>query len=128
MDILVVDDNVELLKHVHGFLSDAGHEVASAESGEHALQVVTQKNCSFDVVVTDLAMPGMNGIELWDELKKILPHAKVLFISACPAEFMEGYVPGAFLSKPFSLRDLHERVLRLADPSWLQSAPVLRKA
>jgi len=128
MDILVVDDNVELLQYIHGFLTDAGHDVASSASGEHALQVVEDSKRNFDVVVTDLAMPGMNGIELWEELKKILPRAKVLFISSCPAEFMEHYVPGAFLSKPFSLRDLHERVLRLVEPSYLGSAPILRKA
>src|SRR3954466_9673387 len=113
MDILVVDDHVELLKQIHGFLAGAGHEVASAVSGEHALQVVKESERNFDVVVTDLAMPGMNGIELWNELKGILPQAKVLFISASSEEFMEHYVPGAFLSKPFSLDTLLERVLRL---------------
>jgi CheY-like chemotaxis protein len=115
MDILIVDDNVELLQYIHGFLADAGHDVASAASGEHALQVVDDSKRNFDVVVTDIAMPGMNGIELWNELKGILPQAKVLFISASAGEFMDHYLPGAFLSKPFSLEVLHQRILQLAE-------------
>src|SRR3954471_8712479 len=126
MDILVVDDHVELLKQIHGFLAGAGHEVASAVSGEHALQVVKESERNFDVVVTDLAMPGMNGIELWGELKEILPEAKVLFISSSSGEFMERYVPGAFLGKPFSLEVLHRTVLRLAEP--VEQYPFVRNS
>ena len=115
MEILVVDDNVQLLKYIQGFLTDVGHDVAAAESAEIALQVVEETKRNFDVVVTDLSMPGMNGIDLWNELKGILPQAKVLFISASSEDFMKHYVPGAFLGKPFTLDVLHERVLQLSD-------------
>ena len=107
MRILVVDDNAELLAEIEQYLVDAGHQVRSAENAEDALQVV-ETDREYDVVVTDISMPGMNGVEMWDKMIPLLPAAKVIFISSANNSFLRRYLPGPLLAKPFRLAELHD--------------------
>ena len=65
--ILVVDDSITMRQMVTLTLEKAGHTVAAADSGTTALKVVEKER--FDLVITDLNMPGMNGLELIKELR-----------------------------------------------------------
>lgn len=82
----------------------------TAASAEEAMGIVdTDRN--FDVVVTDIAMPGMNGIEMWSKMCPNLPSAKVIFISSANNSFLQRYLPGSFLPKPFKMEQLHQEIL-----------------
>ena len=109
MRILVVDDHVELLAEIEKFFRAAEYEVVTAASAEEAMRIV-ESDREYDVVVTDISMPGMSGIEMWDKMGPSLPDTKVVFISSTNNSFLQRYLPGTFVAKPFQLEHLHQVV------------------
>lgn len=80
MKILVIDDESVNLHHLSKSLRDIGHEVLSAHNGEAGLQIFT-KNLDTELVITDMQMPGIDGIEVTKEVKRIKPEVRVCVIS-----------------------------------------------
>jgi two-component system nitrogen regulation response regulator NtrX len=78
--ILVVDDEPQIRETVAGILSDEGFEVVSAAEGEAALKLAGEENP--DLVLLDIALPGLDGLEVLQELKKHSPTLPVIMISA----------------------------------------------
>jgi two-component system nitrogen regulation response regulator NtrX len=78
--ILVVDDEPQILQTVEGILSDEGFEVVTAAEGESAFRLVGEENP--DLVLLDIALPGMDGLEVLQELKRQHPTLPVIMISA----------------------------------------------
>lgn len=113
MRILVVDDHQELLSEIENFLVSAGYDVTAATSAEQAIKIV-ESDRDYELVVTDISMPGMNGIEMWDNMSRLLPGTKVIFISSTNNNFLQQYLPGAFLPKPFRLEHLHQTIEKVA--------------
>ena len=77
--ILVVDDEANILRSVEGILSDEGFEVVSAESGKEALEKIDQ--LIPDLVLLDIWMPGMDGIETLVKIKETYPYLQVVIMS-----------------------------------------------
>jgi len=77
--ILIVDDEPSILQSLSGLLSDEGFEVATAANGYEALKIVDTE--SPDLVLLDIWMPGIDGIETLKEIKKDNPHIQVIIIS-----------------------------------------------
>jgi len=77
--VLVVDDNAVMRTVMRVALEKAGHKVSMAEDGERALKAAADG--SFDLVITDIQMPKMDGVDLVQQLRKARPQAKVLVIS-----------------------------------------------
>jgi len=77
---LVVDDNLEFAENVAEILTDAGAEVCLAAGGGAALEHLKQTR--FDVVVTDMKMPGLSGAELLRQLREVDPGVPVVLLSA----------------------------------------------
>ena len=77
--ILVVDDDAELRQGLLSLLEDEGFYLEHADSGETALAIV--EKISIDLLITDILMPEMDGIELTLKAKKIQPDLKVILIS-----------------------------------------------
>ena len=77
--ILIVDDEPSILKSLGGLLSDEGFEVITAANGYEALKIVGTE--SPDLVLLDIWMPGIDGIETLKEIKKDNPHIQVIIIS-----------------------------------------------
>jgi CheY-like chemotaxis protein len=103
--VLVVDDNEDILNLVQTRLRKAGHLTVGAQSGDEALQVVAEKGAP-EVVVLDVDMPGMTGLELLEELRKRdgLSALPAVFLSAKvqPEDIRRGQELGAaYLTKPF---------------------------
>ncbi|MDX8396466.1 MAG: response regulator [Mariprofundaceae bacterium] len=103
--ILIVDDMASMRKMVSFTLESVGHEVIQAEDGDVALEIA--KDTTFDLVITDVNMPNMDGITLTAELRK-LPAFKFTPILLLTTESgkdkkMEGKAAGAtgWLVKPF---------------------------
>ncbi len=79
--ILVVDDELVLREIIAEFLEELGCTVLSAADGFAAVEVYRKLGSKIDLVISDLGMPTMNGEEMFEELKKINPHVKVVISS-----------------------------------------------
>jgi len=77
--ILIVDDETSILQSLSGLLSDEGFEIQTAANGYEALKVIDTE--SPDLVLLDIWMPGIDGIETLKEIKKQNPHIQVIIIS-----------------------------------------------
>lgn len=80
VSILVVDDDSGMLKTLHYILADKGYEVVTLSSGAEAVELIKKK--FFDIVLTDIRMPGMNGVEVLKEIKRLSPGTSVMMITA----------------------------------------------
>jgi len=125
--ILIVDDDEMIRKFLMDFFVDLGYEVVTAGNGEDALRKFVPQ--TFDLVISDLVMPDMNGIEL---LKELMTRDKtVLFflITGYPTleTAVEAIKSGAYdyITKPFNLEDLKIKVERALMTRHLKSS--LRK-
>ncbi len=78
--ILVVDDEDIVRESLCDWLDGVGYNVETAASGEEALLIIKKKKPR--IMVADLVMPGMNGIELMNEAKKIVPSLTTIIITA----------------------------------------------
>ena len=95
-------------------LERSGYEVASVDRGTAALPLIEQER--FDLLLTDIVMPEMDGIELAQKAAVIAPEMRVMFITGFAAVALKAgkAAPSAkVLSKPFHLRDLVAEVDRL---------------
>ena len=105
--ILIVDDDAELSSNLTEILEDAGYQTDMAASGNEALEKVTD---GFDVVMLDMIMPGMSGLEVISELKKLVPATKIIMITAFATvdNAVQAIKLGAndYISKPFLIDDL----------------------
>ena len=113
--ILLVDDE-ETVRRVTGrLLQKLGYEVVSAGDATAALEILAG-DAPFDLVVTDVVMPGLSGIEMAARMRAMNPEQRVLFTSGYTTrEFGRppGEPPQPFMPKPFSLDDL-DRAVRAA--------------
>jgi DNA-binding NtrC family response regulator len=115
--ILVVDDDVDMREMVHDMLKDRGHQVTTSGSGQEALKLLGEED--YAVVLTDLRMKGMQGIELLTEIKKTFPDISVILMTAfgsveTAVEAMK-YGASDYLTKPVKKDELirvAERVIR----------------
>ncbi len=105
--ILIVDDDAELSGNLTEILEDAGYQTDMAASGKEALEKITD---GFDVVMLDMIMPGMSGLEVISELKKLVPATKIIMITAFATvdNAVQAIKLGAndYISKPFLIDDL----------------------
>jgi PAS domain S-box-containing protein len=119
--VLVVEDDDAVRRFSVRGLERAGYDVLTAADGVEALRISDSNEGLFDVVVIDLVLPKMHGVDVASRLRGRQPTARVLFISGYRAE--EGSLPrGAdgkvcFLPKPFTAAMLAERVGQLVDAS-----------
>jgi two-component system, NtrC family, nitrogen regulation response regulator NtrX len=77
--ILIVDDEPSILQSLHGLLADEGFEVSTAANGYEALKFIEQE--SPDLVLLDIWMPGIDGIETLKEIKKNNPFIQVIIVT-----------------------------------------------
>jgi len=77
--VMIVDDEPSILKSLRGLLSDEGFEVVTADNGYEALKLIDQE--SPDLVLLDIWMPGIDGIETLTDIKKDNPHIQVIMIT-----------------------------------------------
>ncbi len=78
--ILVIDDNPETLCYFHEILTTSGYRVISCDDGRSALNIVHDGQGA-DLIITDYRMPGLNGLELAAELKRLAPSIPMIMCS-----------------------------------------------
>jgi DNA-binding NtrC family response regulator len=114
--LLVVDDEGSMLLTLTANLELEGFEVAEAANANRALELVREKE--FDLVLSDIRMPGMNGVELFREIRAIRPELPVILMTAFALEGLvsEAIGAGAYtvLRKPFAIDHLLATVTRAA--------------
>lgn len=106
--IMVVDDDTALRSTLQEILMDEGLDVISAEDGFQAIQMASE--CQIALILMDIRMPGMNGVEAFLKIKEILPDCTVVMMTgyAVEALIQKALSEGAktCLSKPVSIEQL----------------------
>ncbi len=106
--ILIVDDEPQVAQSLARVLSlpeGGGYQVKSCNSGESALDYVREE--SFDLLITDLRMPGLGGLELLQQLRQISPTTRSILITAYGSPEVERQaksIADAYIPKPFSMK------------------------
>ena len=112
--ILIVDDDPDFRKILTYSMQaiDPSYQVEVACDGFEALELISKK--TFDVVLADYAMPGMDGLELIESISALSSTLEVILVSAFPAETLVELAKEAnvtfFLTKPFDVKVLHQNV------------------
>ena len=113
--VLLVDDEPAILHLMRVVFTRDGYAVLEASRGAQALQLVDRYDEPIDLLVTDIVMPGMKGLELADELRRRRPETRVLLLSG-HLDDRGDVLPGLaharypFLLKPFTVNELEDKV------------------
>jgi two-component system, cell cycle sensor histidine kinase and response regulator CckA len=112
--VLLVEDEESVRQLVRETLETRGYHVLEAENGNAGLEVAAGFSGKIDLVITDVVMPGISGRELAQELLKLRPGIKVLYLSGYTEDTFMSEGPmergTAFLQKPFTLQNLSRKV------------------
>ena len=112
--VLLAEDDAALRRVGERLLGMLGYTVLTASRGEEALEVARAHAGPIDLLLTDVVMPGMNGMELWVALRRERPGIPALFLSGWASDavvrhqILEGDVP--FLQKPFTMDSLGRKL------------------
>lgn len=115
--ILVVDDDSDVREVLAALLGQEDHHVETVDNGLEALEVLAGR--SYDVILSDLRMPGMGGEELYRRIERGWPHLapRVVFMTAekqsSGFRIQYGGAPVPMLTKPFTLGQLRQVIARL---------------
>ena len=105
--VLLVDDDILVSMGAADMLLDLGHSVTEAQSGTHALKLL-ETDPPFDIVVTDYAMPGMNGFELAQQIKQRHPKLPIILATGYAELPSDRSIGFGHLAKPYASKDLAE--------------------
>jgi YesN/AraC family two-component response regulator len=110
--ILVVDDEStirdlleETIKGLHPDIT-----IVHAEHGAHAWEIVSNSDLPFDLIISDVNMPKMNGVKLIEQFRTAYPESHVILMSGNPEP--KGHVAHVFMPKPFGALEVLQRVVR----------------
>jgi two-component system cell cycle sensor histidine kinase/response regulator CckA len=117
--ILVIEDEPSIREMINEILTENGYISYTAIDGEHALKIFKEEKGGFDLILSDVIMPGINGVQLVKKLLKINPRINVLFSSGYSEEksqltviHKEGY---PLIQKPYNIYDLLKKIRELLD-------------
>lgn len=119
--VLVVDDEVNMRKTLSDILGDDGYDVTVAATGEEAIELCSRE--CFDVILMDVRMPGINGVEAFRQIRRHQEGVRVILMSAYSLEDLkkaaldEGAI--AFLSKPLDLQQTVKLISEVKDTAIL---------
>jgi len=111
--ILLVEDEDTVRKVIERLLDKLGYHVLSARSAEEAIELFDERDEELDLVLTDVVMPGLTGVEMAEVLKERRPDMRFLFTSGYTSKELGGNPqapPEPFLPKPFSMEELSRSV------------------
>lgn len=121
--ILVIDDEINMLNLLKRILSKEGYEVTTCPTAEEALEKLGQK--VYDLIVADLVLPGMNGIELLKTVKKDWPNTPFILITAFASveSAVEAMKIGAYdyIAKPFQTEEIKITIKKAIEQQELSS-------
>ena len=125
MNILVVDDDKDVCEYLQDFLTNDGYQVTCVNDPTHAEQEL--RAAEFHVVILDLMMPKLSGIDLLGQIRKLDDDIAIIILTGYPslesATASIEYDVSAYIKKPFSIEEFREVLARIAKKKGL----VLRK-
>lgn len=114
--VLIVEDDDEMRSLLRDFIEDEGYEVDSVNNGSEAFRKLVKE--PFDLVITDIQMPGLTGLDILPGIKKLQPDTSIIVITAFGSQefYRRALERGAtaYLEKPIhlqNLRTLMERII-----------------
>ena len=120
--LLIVEDEKQICDMIAKSLYDVGYEVDTCYDGEEALECILSEE--YDLIVLDLNLPGVDGMEILKELRQKNEETKVIILSARGqiADKVEGLDAGAndYMEKPFHLQELEARIRSLTRRKFVQ--------
>lgn len=115
--VLIVDDDLGMLETLKDILSEMNFNITVAENGFKAIEML--QDGWFDVVLMDIQMPGIDGIETLKRIKCFKPDAKIILMTACTIAgiVVEAWKEGAaeIISKPLDINHLGKMLERIGD-------------
>jgi DNA-binding response OmpR family regulator len=116
--ILIIEDDAEMRSLLMDFIVEEGFGVDSVDNGSEAFRRVVRE--SFDIIITDIRMPGLTGLDILPGLKKLRPEASIIVITAFGSEevFHKSLERGAdaYLEKPIHLNKLRTLIQEMGFP------------
>jgi CheY-like chemotaxis protein len=110
--VLFVDDEKLVLEVGSLMLQRLGYSVLTASNGEKAIEILKENKVAF--VILDMLMPGINGFEIYQRLKKIQPKVKIILTSGYTGDQSEERSKSigfdGFIQKPFNLKQLSKKI------------------
>ncbi len=124
--ILIVDDEPDVLWFISKMYQPLGYETLTAGSGMEALKIVEECGEKIDLIILDLKMPGMGGVEVLRSIRKHRPKLPVIILTALFDKEKECEILGieAFIRKPYSLKDLNARIEAVIDSKDDEKGPL----
>jgi PAS domain S-box-containing protein len=121
--VLLVDDHPEVRSTTAAVLGDGGHDVIEAGNGAHAIELLKEHDCAFDLLITDYAMPHLSGTDFLREARGLCPEVPALLITGyAETEMIRDRPAGVeLLLKPFTAIALEAAILRSCGASALVS-------
>ncbi|MFQ6137462.1 MAG: response regulator [Candidatus Hydrothermarchaeales archaeon] len=117
VNILIVEDDPQMLEGLTESLAEEGYEITSVLTGKEAIEKVKKED--FDVVLTDLVMPGLDGMDVLKEVKRTKPRTHVVMITAFATieNAVDAMKNGAsdYISKPFKIAEVQTAIKRLLE-------------
>lgn len=121
LSVLLVEDNDMVLRMVKRILEDSGFRVLATRDPEEAILLFSNRGVDFDLVITDVVMPKMNGREMMEKISSLKPGVKVLYMSGYAADSI--HVRGLdekgmhFIQKPFDINRFKRKIAEITTGS-----------
>ena len=114
MRILVIEDDIDILNNISEYLQLNGYLVDSASDGLQAMNLVDQYRQHYDLLLIDLNLPRLDGLQLIKNIKKVISTLPIIIITARDQldDKLDGFAMGVddYLIKPFALAELNARI------------------
>jgi len=121
--VLVIDDDPLALDLIELMLAPLGYEIILATSGEEALQAAESRGGNIDLLLTDIILPGITGLDLVRQFLSRYPKTKVMFMSGymCPSLAHQGVALSekAFVLKPFTTNTLAKKMRAVLESEYI---------
>jgi CheY-like chemotaxis protein len=119
--VLAIDDQPVILDLISAMCRSLGYDPVTAASGEEGIKVAS--GSSFDIVLTDLAMPGMSGLEVARRIRQLHPHTPIVLVTGWEVNISQAELEAAgiteVLYKPFRIEQLTEIIQSAISPQAL---------
>ncbi len=125
--ILVVEDEALLRNAICTYLQSRGYEVLHAADGADALSVSENHKGNIDALLTDLVMPGLDGVEVGRAIQSVRPGIRILYMSGYHERAVAGLEPGSvLLRKPSSLKAIAQKLREVLDAGLTKAIPIAK--
>jgi DNA-binding NtrC family response regulator len=113
--VLLVDDDASVRNFIRTYLQSSGFRTVTAASGDEAMEVLTRDRDSIGLVLTDLRMPNISGVELARWVRQNNPAMPIIFMSGYWDQSVEEFTDVSFLQKPLNLNHLTAAVAEVLE-------------